>query len=78
MSAFACDDRARQIRGKLPLHENWKSTSEFIVWVINLQKEKNESELEGLWYLILFNGADIVINCTLCVTSDYSIMRFDS
>lgn len=53
MSAFACDDQSRKLRGKLQLHDNWKSTSEFIVWVINLQKDNNEIELEGLWYLIL-------------------------
>ena len=50
MSAFACDDQSRKLRGKLQLHENWKSTSEFIIWVINLQKDHNEHELEGLWY----------------------------
>jgi hypothetical protein len=50
ISAFACDDQGRKLRGKLALHENWKSTSEFIVWVINHQKDKNEPELEGLWY----------------------------
>jgi len=50
MSAFACDDQSRKMRGKLQLHENWKSTSEFILWVINLQKEHHETELEGLWY----------------------------
>jgi len=48
ISAFACDDQGRKLRGKLALHENWKSTSEFIVWVINHQKDKNEPELEGL------------------------------
>jgi hypothetical protein len=53
MSAFACDDQSRKLRGKLQLHENWKSTSDFIVWVINLQKDNNESELEGLWYVSL-------------------------
>lgn len=48
MSAFACDDQSRKIKGKLQLHENWKSTAEFILWVINLQKEHRETELEGL------------------------------
>jgi hypothetical protein len=51
ISAFACDDQSRKLRGKLELHENWKSTSEFIIWVINLQKENHETELEGLWYV---------------------------
>lgn len=50
MSAFACDDLSRKLQGKLQVHENWKSTSEFILWVINLQKESDEPELEGLWY----------------------------
>jgi len=50
MSAFACDDQSRKLRGKLQLHENWKSTSEFITWVINLLRDNNEDHLEGLWY----------------------------
>ena len=50
MSAFACDDQSRKLRGKLQVQDNWKSTSEFILWVINLQKDNNENELEGLWY----------------------------
>jgi len=50
MSAFACDDLSRKLQGKLQVHENWKSTSEFILWVINLQKESDEPELEGLWH----------------------------
>jgi hypothetical protein len=50
MSAFACDDQSRKLRGKLQMHENWKTTSNFIVWVISLQKDSNENELEGLWY----------------------------
>ena len=52
MSAFACDDQARKLRGKLQVQDNWKSTSDFISWVINLQKDNNENELEGLWYSI--------------------------
>lgn len=49
ISAFSCDDSSRKIRGKLALHENWKTTSEFIVWVINLVRDTKETELEGLW-----------------------------
>jgi hypothetical protein len=49
MLAFACDDQSRKLRGKLQVHENWKSTSEFVLWVINLEKDNNENELEGLW-----------------------------
>ena len=52
MSAFACDDQARKLRGKLQVQDNWKSTSDFVLWVINLQKDNNENELEGLWYSI--------------------------
>ena len=70
MSAFACDDRARQLRGKLPMHENWKSTSEFILWVINLQKDKNENHLEGLWYTPLSDKGLQVINYMQYVISD--------
>ena len=55
MLAFACDDEARNIRGKLPRIEYWKTTCDFIQWVINLQKERSENELEGLWYG-LFGG----------------------
>jgi hypothetical protein len=51
MMAFACDDQARNLRGKLPQIEYWKTTADFIQWVINLQKERNETELEGLWYV---------------------------
>jgi hypothetical protein len=53
--AFACDDQSRKLQGKLQAHENWKSTSEFIFWVISLQKDINETELEGLWYFRLYN-----------------------
>lgn len=49
ISAFACDDMSRKLQGKLQVHENWKSTSDFILWVINLQKDSSEPELEGLW-----------------------------
>ena len=52
MSAFACDDQARKLRGKLQVQDNWKSTSDFILWVINLQKDNSENELEGLWYAV--------------------------
>lgn len=50
MLAFACDDKVRKLRGKLQQIEYWKTTSDFIQWVINLQKEHGETELEGLWY----------------------------
>jgi hypothetical protein len=49
ISAFAYDDMSRKLQGKLQVHENWKSTSDFILWVINLQKDSSEPELEGLW-----------------------------
>lgn len=49
MLAFACDDQSRKLRGKLQVHENWKTTSEFVLWVINLEKDNSEIELEGLW-----------------------------
>jgi hypothetical protein len=53
ISAFSCDDSSRKIRGKLALHENWKTTCEFIVWVINLVRDTKETELEGLWYILI-------------------------
>lgn len=53
VSAFSCDDASRKLRGKLAQHENWKTTSEFIVWVINLMRDTKETELEGLWYVPL-------------------------
>jgi hypothetical protein len=50
LSAFACDDHSRELQGKLPIHENWKSTSDYISSIIKLQKDSKEIELEGLWY----------------------------
>jgi hypothetical protein len=58
MMAFACNDQARNLRGKLPQIEYWKTTCEFVGWVITLQKERNEPELEGLWYFFV-DGADV-------------------
>ena len=78
MSAFACDDQSRKLRGKLQLHENWKSTSEFIVWVINLQKDNNETELEGLWYVTRQAQLMIVINCMRYVINVYTKVNFAS
>ena len=53
LSAFACDDRARQLQGKLQQHENWKSTSDYIFSIMKLHKDGKEVELEGLWYALL-------------------------
>ena len=49
MLAFACEDHSRKLQGKFQQHANWKSTADFILWVINLEKEIDEKELEGLW-----------------------------
>jgi|SRR5277367_2504363 hypothetical protein len=78
MSAFACDDQSRKLRGKLQLHENWKSTSEFIVWVINLQKDNNETELEGLWYVARRAQLMIVTNSMRYVINVYTKVNFVS
>jgi len=74
ISAFSCDDSSRKIRGKLALHENWKTTSEFIVWVINLVRDTKETELEGLWYIPFGTCGtyQTVINYMPYVHNDYS------
>jgi hypothetical protein len=75
MLAFACDDEARNIRGKLPRIEYWKTTCDFIQWVINLQKERSENELEGLWYG-LFEYADLVTNYMRFANNGYLRMNY--
>jgi len=53
LAAFSCEDLSREKSGKIPMYESWKSTSGFIVWVINILKDKRETELEGLWYFLV-------------------------
>jgi hypothetical protein len=53
LAAFSCEDLSREKSGKIAIYESWKSTLSFIVWVINILKDKRENELEGLWYSTL-------------------------
>jgi hypothetical protein len=76
MMAFACNDQARNLKGKLPQIEYWKTTCEFIGWVITLQKERNEPELEGLWYYNLGWWTDKVINYKRFASNGCSRMNF--